>query len=170
MKNYELDEDEVVLYKGKVDLKERKGNTELILTNKNIVLATEIKKIFSKEEVFVDIYSVGEVKDYEGKPQVLKKGNLIEIYLLHEEVEFSFDSGSECRKFMDAVLKLITHKNKFERGVDKVNSAIASVDKSLGVNSKEIAGNIVTSGGVGKTAKVIGGVAKAIGSIKKSKK
>ena len=47
MEHYDLEEDEVVLYKGKVSLQNQKGITELILTNINFVLITKQKKLFS---------------------------------------------------------------------------------------------------------------------------
>ena len=161
MEYYDLDEDEVVLYKGNVALKNQKGITELVLTNKNFVFITKIKKLFAKDEVVVDEFPINEVKIYNGEYQVLKKGNVVEIYFFHNEIEFAFEAGNECRKFMNAALKLLTTKNKFERAVDKTKSAIQCVDTSLGVDSvgmvKKAATGVVTH----KT--VIG---KAFGAIK----
>ncbi|MBQ3494359.1 MAG: hypothetical protein IJA69_02985 [Clostridia bacterium] len=53
MENYNLRTDEVVLYKGNVILKNKKGTTELILTNINLVFINKYKKLFSKEEITV---------------------------------------------------------------------------------------------------------------------
>lgn len=164
MEYYDLAEDEVVLYKGSVLLKDKKGTTELVLTNINFVLITKIKKLLAKDEVVVDVYPTNEIKIYEGTPQVLKKGNLVELYFFHEETEFTFESGNECRKFMNAALKLLTHKNKFERAVDKTKGAIHCVDESLGVDSVGIVKSVATNKTVvGK----IGGAIKHIGFGKK---
>jgi len=49
MENYDLEEDEVVLYKGNVALKNKKGETNLILTNVNFVFITKEKNCFRKK-------------------------------------------------------------------------------------------------------------------------
>ena len=82
---------------------------------------------------------MNEVKEYKGMFQVLRKGNVIEIYFLHNEVEFAFEKGSESRDFMNATLKLLTGKNKFERGAEKFFGAKDCVDNSLHIDSAGIA-------------------------------
>lgn len=171
MENYDLDESEVVLYKGDVTLKDQKGITQLILTNINFVFITKVKKMFAKDEVIVDVYSADEIKFYNQVPQVLKRGNVIELYFLHSEIEFVFSSGNECRKFMDAALKLLTHKNKFERVAGKVMAARQCVDSSFNIDSvgmvKSAAkGAIEHKSVIGKTF----GVIKNIGFGKKKDK
>ena len=64
MENYDLEQDEVVLYKGNVSLKKKKGITELVLTNINFVLITKRKRLFTKPQVFVDTYPIEEIKYY----------------------------------------------------------------------------------------------------------
>lgn len=44
--------------------------TELILTNKNIVLITRIKKIFAQEQLSVEVFPLVDVKVYDGMPQI----------------------------------------------------------------------------------------------------
>lgn len=163
MEYYDLAEDEVVLFKGKVVIQNKKNETELILTNKNFVFITTIKRLFSKDEISVDVFSVSEVKLFEGTYQVLKKGNLVEIYFLHDEIGFTFVKGSECREFMNAVLKLLTHKNKFERGAEKVLGAKDCVDKSLHIDSV----GMVKTGLKTIVASKTSGVLKGIGFGKK---
>lgn len=169
MENYELEQDEVVLYKGKVSLPQLKGETELILTNYNFVLITKQKKLFSKEKLFVETYPVVEIKFYKGVPQVLKKGHLVELYFLNDETEFTFESGSECRKFVNVSMNLLTNKNLFERSVDKIKSSISIVDNSLGINSKSIAETAIKNGVIGKTTNVLGKSIKGIANIVKKK-
>ena len=135
MEHYDLEEDEVVLYKGKVSLQNQKGITELILTNINFVLITKQKKLFSKEQVSVETYAVNEIKCYNGNPQVIKKGNLIELYFLNDETEFTFDSRNEARKFVNATLTLLTNKSAFERGAEKVKGTISTIDNTFGGNN-----------------------------------
>ena len=96
---------------------------------------------------------------------------MVELYFFHDEVEFLFKSGSELHRFMNAALKLLTNKTKFERGAEKVKGAISIVDNSLGVNSVDACRNVASfaakNNAVGKTAGIIGKGAKIIGKIVK---
>lgn len=165
MENYDLEENEVVLYKGNVLLSNQKGLTQLILTNINFVLITKQKKLFGKDQVNVETYAVNEIKYYNNNPQVIKKGNLIELYFLSEEVEFTFDSRNEARRFVNATLTLLTNKSTFERNAEKVKDTISVIDNTLGIDSMGITGNVIKNGVVGKTAGVIGKGLKTISKI-----
>lgn len=167
MKHYVLDEDEVPLYKGKVERKEKSGETELVLTNKRFIFVTITQNEFMSEIVSVNEYSVSEVKEYKGIHQVLRKGNVVEIYFLHDEVEFAFEKGSECKKFISAALETLTSKNKFRRAVDKVSKVNAEreyLDETLHIDSVGIVKNAAK--GIGKTF----GAIKNIGFGKKKDK
>lgn len=139
MKHYNLDEDEVPLYKGKVSFKGKSVESELVLTNKKFVFISDIQNEFMSDVVFVDEFLVGDVKQYQGNYQVIRKGNVVEIYFLHNEVEFVFEKSSECQKFMNEALKLLTGKNKFERGAEKFFKGKDCVDNSLHIDSSAIA-------------------------------
>ena len=169
MENYDLEENEVVLYKGNVSLSNQKGFTQLILTNINFVLITKQKKIFGKDQVNVETYAVNELKYYNDSPQVIKKGNLIELYFLSEEVEFSFDSRNEARKFVNATLTLLTNKSTFERNAEKVKETISVIDNTLGIDSVGMTSNVTKNGVVGKATDVISKSVKAIGNFIKKK-
>lgn len=138
MKYYNLDEDEVPLYKGKVILKNANGETNLILTNKKFVFINITKNEQGIEVISNVEYPVHEVKEYKGKYQVLKKGNVVEIYFLHNEMEFAFEKHSECQKFMNEAIKLLTGKNLFERGAEKFFKGKECVDNSLHIDSSAI--------------------------------
>ena len=157
MKHYVLDEDEVPLYKGMVEVKDKSGETELVLTNKRFIFVTITKNEVMSEIISVDEYPINEVKEYKGAYQVLKNGNIVEVYFLHDEIEFGFQKGSECKKFMDAAIELLTNKNKFRRAVDKVSKADsdrAYLDETLHIDS------------VGMVKNAVKGIGKAFGSIK----
>ena len=165
MKHYELEKDEVVLYKGNVSLLNKKGTTNLILTNYNFVLITTKKKIFANDEVCVDIYPINEIKYYNNIPQVIKKGCIIELYLLDEEVEFTFETKSEARKFLNATLTLLTNKTSFERGANKLKNTISMIDNSFGINCTQIAENAIKNSTLGTTTNLIDKGIKTIGKI-----
>ena len=126
MEYYDLEEDEVVLYKGKVSLQNQKGITELILTNINFVLITKQKKLFSKEQVSVETYAVNEIKCYNGNPQVIKKGNLIELYFLNDEtynIKVENEEFSTSSKVCTKLGYLEIAKSKANSGKDVDNKS-----------------------------------------------
>ena len=170
MENYDLEKDEVVLYKGNVSLPKEKGLTQLILTNINFVLITRKKKLFSKEQVNVDIYPVNEIKYYKDIPQVIKNGYNVELYLLDDEVSFEFDSKNEVRKFINATMTLLTNKSTLERNTKKIKDTISTINNGLGIDSVGIAKNVLKNGIVGKTTNVIGKGVKTISKIIKKEK
>lgn len=132
MKNYNLEEDEVVLYKGIITKSEK--NYDLILTNNNIVFASENAP---------EIYPTKDVKIYKGEPQVKTKGNRVEIYLKSGEQEFTFQSKLEPYKFLTIIKKLLTGKSAYERSLIGIRNVINITKENLGEEISAIA-NVVT--------------------------
>jgi hypothetical protein len=125
MKNYELGADEVVLYKGSVTPVGIKGETQLILTNLNIVFITEIKKFLAKDEINVEVYPIEDIKIYKNVPQVkVVNDDIVEIYLTTTEKEFKFSSVDEVEKFVQEVKELLIRKPLGTRCINKVKDVI----------------------------------------------
>lgn len=164
MEHYNLDEDEVVLYKGDVVFKEKTQSTQIILTNKNLVFIDVVKKIFAHDEIETQIYPVNEIKMYEGVPQVKAKSNDVEIYLKTKELEFGFQSKNEVYKFRSAIIKLLTGKTGFERGADKFKDKIDVVNDTFGVDVVKSTEDVVKNGIV----ESIGGLYEKVGKIGKA--
>lgn len=162
MENYNLRADEVVLYKGNVILKSKKGTTELILTNLNIVFINKYKELFSKEEVTVLEYPVGSIKIYEDIPQIKVNGNTVEIYLLETEIEFNFNSKTELYKFNCAAKKLLTGQTSAERMCKNVKNSIALIDDTLGINTVQATGDVIKNGIVGNITGAFGKIGKSL--------
>lgn len=156
------------MYKGNVILKDKKGETELVLTNINLVFINIKKKTFEKEEVTVLEYPVDSVKMYEGMPQIKFKGAAVEIYLLDREIEFEFLSKIEAMKFNSATTKLLTGTTAAQRNAKKVKETIELVDDTLGIDSVQATGNVIKNGIAGSIAGAFGKVGKAL--IGKNKK
>ncbi|MBQ7797760.1 MAG: hypothetical protein IJ371_01400 [Clostridia bacterium] len=170
MKNYELSSNEVVLYKGDVTPVEDKGAIRLILTNLNIVFITTHKKFFGKEEIDVESYPVGEIKIYNGVPQLKVQGNIVEIYLLTDEKEIKFSSKSEIHKFINEATNLLTHKTKLERCAEKVKKTINLVKDTIGEDNINAIKNATKDGKIVTTAKAISKGAGIISGIFNKKK
>lgn len=162
MQYYNLGEDEVVLYKGEVCGKMFGEQTQLILTNHNIVFITERKKTFQETAVSVKSYPVGDVKIYETKPQIKIVKTMVEVYLKTTELEFDFSSKLEQHKFVSAVTTLLTGKTAVERGAEKVKDTIDLVNDTLDVDIVKSAGDVVQGGLVGTISKGLGKLGKTL--------
>ena len=185
MKNYELCENEVILFKGLVEVlsnwKEEKDiykyNTELILTNINIVLITEIKKLFSSV-IDKKIYKIDDVKIYDEAVQIIKRKERVDIYLLGGEVFLEFEKEKSAKEFCDKSIKLRDGNSKFVRSVKRTQKVIKETNEALDIDIVKIAKETaslacdiaVNVGDTGKGTRIISGIATALRSGKRSKK
>ena len=148
MQNYEYQKDEVMLCKCEAYRKRKKGDIYLLLTNKSLVLTTRIKELFKEEEIYVEQYPIADIKMYEGIPQVKIKFPDVEIYTLNTVVEFSMFEKKEARQLVEQIYRLKTGKSLATRSADKVNGAIDTVNRALGIDTvstvKEILENGIT--------------------------
>ena len=135
MSNYVLLEDEAVLYKKSACVCGE--NTELMLTNKNVIFVRNVKKFFGKERLETDVLSVDDIKVYKEQPQIKREGDKVEIYFTTCEKSIVFASKSEANKFTSIALELLTGKTKTVRSAEKVRGAIDVVDTALGINTVE---------------------------------
>ena len=162
MKNYELKKDEVILFRGMVssmsNWREEKKvsgyNTELILTNFNIVLLTEVKKVFSR---ILDkkVYKVEDVKVYDETVQIIRRKNSVDVYLLDKELFLMFEREKNAKEFCDKAIKLKSGYSKFVRAVKKTQKAVKETNEALDIDVVEIAKEAVefTCEAVTETAK-----------------
>ena len=106
MKNYELLEDEVVLFRGiavLLDGWKDKGNekdydTELLLTNHNLVLICE-KTIDSATAIKSYVYPISALKVYDDAVQFKRNKQYIEAYLPTENCTLSSKMKKAQRSF-----------------------------------------------------------------------
>lgn len=139
---------------GGVTLNNKKGDTQLVLTNLNVIFITRYKKLFSQEEVDVQSYPIENIKIYKGIPQVKSNAKTVEIYLKETEIEFEFESKKELNKFMSEINKLITGKTAFERNAEKVKGAISVVNDTVGFDVVEETKDVVKNGVPGIFGKI----------------
>ncbi|MBP3389888.1 MAG: hypothetical protein J6K71_01755 [Clostridia bacterium] len=165
MKDYQLKEDEVVLFKGDIELQGVKGKTELIFTNHNFVFITKHKKVFAKEETYVQIYPVSDVKIYEKKPQIRVKDLNVEIYFLSTEKVCTFASVEDKQEFVGAVNKHLTKKSIAEKGAKKVKDGISLFNDTFGVDIVHSTGELINNVATTLTACATGAVGDAIQGV-----
>ncbi len=145
MKNYVLNEDEVILFRGMVsqfyDWKEEKNantyDTELLLTNFNLVLLGNEEA--SLPDATPQLFAVKGIKAYDKKIQILRRKSIVEIYHKSGEIYLSFESKKEARKFCDTALKLNSGYTKFVRSIKTAEKIIEENTEPLGIDAKQLA-------------------------------
>ena len=185
MENYILKENETVLFRDEAillqDGKNSKNDTrcDVLLTNLNIVIVTQSKKAFRTINK-VDVYSVTDVKIYDETIQIIRRQNLVDIYLKSCEIFIEFSKEKNAKEFCDKALKLISGFSKLVRSVKKTQKAIKETNEALGIDvgnmAKGAAGIVldVTVGvgsmsGAKKGTKVAGKIAEVILSKTRAK-
>lgn len=178
MKHYQLQADEVILYRGQVNLLPdgkpakpapfRKAETDIILTNLYLVVDNTVKGLFGKS-VDTLIYDVNTVKKYNDIPQVIQKGVYVDVYLIGTELFFRFPNKKEATLFTNEALKLLTGFSKLVRGVKKAQKAVKETEEALNI---DITGAVKTATSVTvdvvSQAKAKQGVGKTIGMFAQS--
>ena len=153
MENYNLKEDEVVLYKGYGHIANSKDSTQIILTNYNFVFITTQKKLLRHDDIIVETFAKEDVKWYEDKPHIKTNGKTVEMYFKTCEKDFVFSSKSELHKFTSQAIKLTTGKSTAQRTLEKAKNTIDMIDNSLGIDtrsafsSKDSIGSVVVKTG-----------------------
>lgn len=189
MENYQLQENEVILYHGIAalspdgklldDVNAKNVAAEVVLTNENFVFVRKVKRFLKKEEVYVEVYSITDVKWYKDTPHILKKGKLTELYFKTAERFVQFSSIKEARTFADTALRLVSGKSKLVRAVKKARKEIEETDEQLDIDiigtTKKVAG-VVTDVAVtllpstNKATRVLGALAKVLKQNKDEKR
>jgi len=180
MQHYTLQENEAVLFKGSAFLttdgkKHETNNTknELMLTNLNIVVFAEKKKIF-KTVTETNVYSVSDVKIYDEAAQIIRRKNAVDIYFKSGELFLEFEKEKEAKEFCERALKLVSGYSKFVRSVKRVKKSINETNEALDIDMVDMAKKTaafaceVTVGAEGKT-KLFSKVARAVVSVGKKK-
>lgn len=159
MENYELKENEVVLYKGEISLINPNHPAQLLLTNLNVVFI--IRTSFFKEDITTEIFPVSDVKTYEGIPQVKTASDITEIYFKTLEKEFKFHSKSDRHKFVSKITKLLTGKSGTERTAEKIKKNIDIINDTFDCDIVKSTGAIAKNGILGNKGKLF----KKIGNL-----
>lgn len=187
MENYNLKENETVLYRGsaiimpdgKSDDKNAKIS-DIWLTNLNIVIFTKVKKMF-KTVTEVESFSVSDVKIYDESAQVIRRKSIVDVYLKTGELFLDFEKEKEAKLFSDKALRLISGESKFVRSVKKVRKEIKETDEALDTNiegviaagvelATDITIGVASVEGAGKKIKMLGKVAESIVKMKNKSK
>jgi hypothetical protein len=144
MEHYQLQEQEVVLYKGEAKSKEHRCQAEVLFTNLAVVLILKKRKLFAKAEISVETYPTDGIKFYKDKPQVIRKAEQVEIYTTSGETTLLFAGRVEAKRFENAALEYLTDKGALQRGLEKVKGTIDCVDNTMGINTVGVVKDVAT--------------------------
>ena len=135
MKNFELFDDEVVLYEGAVTSKNYKGCLLITLTSAKIVIEQE-KGMFKKVRELVDSIGLDTVKSYNGAVQIKQHSNAVDIQTTAGNIVFEFLGLLEARKFAGKAIDATTGTTLAKRMSDKTKGAFDMMDETLGVDTR----------------------------------
>lgn len=151
MENYNLREDEVILFRGTVAVLsfwKKESNptsydTNLILTNLNIVLISDE----------LQTYSVEGIKVFKDAVQIIRKKKAVEIYHRSAELLLEFENEKDAKDFCDKATKLLGGSSKFSRTVHKAMETldldINKIAKSTASAAREAMVGYVSGGSKG---------------------
>ena len=154
MPNYDIQVDEVVLFKGDVMSKNYKGNLQLTLTSKKIIIEKE-KGLFKKEHELLDVILLDDVKLYNGAAQIKQKGGTVEIQTTAQNLVLEFSGMIEARKFTGKCVDAVTGTTLTQRNSEKVKAAINTVDETLGIDTRSTIKGVIENG---VTNAIFGGI------------
>ena len=122
MKNYKLDEDEVFLHKYPIKYK-NKNNSNLIITNKNILITAETG-LLKKTEKVIDKIAINSIKIYKEKIQLKIEKNTIKLQTIEKDIEFICKNIIDAKKIEKELIDIKTNTNILDRTTNRVNNII----------------------------------------------
>ena len=131
MEIYKFKEDEVALLKEEVKVTGEIWKAEIILTNLNIILVTNIKEMLKVQDPKVEVISFENLKLFEGKPYITIKSNIAEIYLKDSEREITFKNRLALHNFVNTTTKAVTHQKINESKADKMKNVLILVNDNI---------------------------------------
>lgn len=135
MENFELLEDEVVLYEGEVESKSHDASLKITLTSQKIVLESE-RGIVRKTREQVDTVALTTVKWYHDAAQIKQHGSSVEIQTTSGNYAFTFTGIIEARKFINKAIEAVTDMTLAKRVSEKTKKAIDLVDDTLETDTR----------------------------------
>lgn len=146
--NYEIEENEVILYEGFAEYKSESNkalNVSLVLTSKRMIFEQE-KGFFKKQKELIDIINLSDIKTFNGEVQCKQKFNELIIQTNKKNFSLLFNGLIEAKKVNTIIINAVTGTTMAERGSEKVKGAFNIVDETLGLDTRGIAKGIFENG------------------------
>lgn len=143
--NYTIDDNEVVLYEGKVGYEKNSNKVDFTLTSKKMIFE-KTKGLFKKEKILVDLIELDDVKVFNEEVQVKQKMDKLQVQSTSKNFTIYFDGMIEARKVSTKIINAITGTTTAKRGSDKVKGALDLVDETLGLDTRGMVKGVVENG------------------------
>ncbi len=138
MENFEILDDEIILYKGKVKSIDYGEKLKITLTS--------IKLFIEQEQTqgsfaLLDTILLNTIKLYKEVAQVKQKINSVEIQSTHKNFTLTFTNPLDARTFTSKIINAVTNTTTAERASQKFNKSADLVDSTLHIDSRELIKN-----------------------------
>ena len=170
MKNYQIQPNEVIRFQSTVALQTEKGNisAELILTDLNFIFVTERKNfLWFKRKPRSLAFAKESVKMFNDAPEIKQTGTAVLISFAEEERIIVFDDKKDARIFVINAWEIVTGKNLFERGLDKLKEALDLMEAVINELNVETVKNALDKRRLNKTQLIIENVPIKIKEIRR---
>ena len=144
--NYQIEEDEVILYEGEVRYKAESNRivkTVFTLTSK---IFEQEKGFFKKQKELLDIICIDDIKIFNDELQCKQKLNELQIQTIKKNFSIIFDGFLEAKKVNTKILNAVTGTTIAKRGANKVKGALDLVDETFGIETRGIAKGLLENG------------------------
>lgn len=129
MVNYQLKNNEVILFEGNVFLENKKGNFKLLLTSERLLFEKE-KGLFKKQFKVVDEILIKDIKIYKDNVQIKNNKSSVRIQTINKNVHFECDNNADAKLIVNNIINIKTGTNKIERGKNKLKKVAKMVNDS----------------------------------------
>ena len=145
MNNYEIDNDEVILYEGRVGYNKNYIDVEFKLTSKKIIFEKQ-KVLIKKTKELIDIVPLNKIKVYNDSVQIKQKMNELQVQTLDKNFSIYANGMLEAKKIITKIIDTVTGTTMSKRGSQKISGAIDLVDETLGLNTRDTVKGVLEKG------------------------
>ena len=144
---YEIDEDEVILYKGFAVyvVNSKNTNTNFTLTSKKMIFEQE-KGVFKKTIELIDIVELSDLKIYNGEVQCKQKMTELQIQTKKKNFSIYLTGIFEAKKVNTLIINTITGTTVAKRGSNKVKDGLDLVDETLDMDTRGVVRGLLENG------------------------
>lgn len=145
MNNYEIENDEVILYEGKVGYNKNYIDVEFKLTSKKMIFEKE-KGLIKKTKELIDIVSLDKIKVYNDSVQIKQKMNELQVQTLEKNFSIYASGMLEAKKIITKIIDAITGTTVSKRGSQKISGVIELADETLGLDTRSMVKGVLENG------------------------
>ena len=129
MSSYEIDNDEVILYEGKVGYNKNYIDVDFKWTSKKMIFEKQ-KGLIKKTIELIDVVPLNE----------------LQVQTIDKNFSIYANGMLEAKKIITKIIDTITSTTLSKRGTQKINETIDLVDETLGLNTRNIVKGVLENG------------------------